>query len=117
MNYTIRITRQAREHLREIRRYIENELKAPQAALNTIDAIKAEILSLQEMPARIHLTPEEPWREQGVRREVVRNFYIYFWIDEDNRKVQVIAVVYIKRDQVKQLIQMNVSFHESGNGE
>ena len=33
--YTIRITRQAREHLREIRRYIEKELLAPIAAKST----------------------------------------------------------------------------------
>ena len=43
--YRIRITRQARDHLREIRRYIEYELLAPIAAKNTIAAIKAEIIN------------------------------------------------------------------------
>ena len=63
--YRIRITRQAIDHLREIRRYIEYELLAPIAAKNTIVAIKAEMKSLTHMPARIHLTPEQPWYDQG----------------------------------------------------
>ncbi len=57
--YGIRITRQARDHLREIRRYIEMELLAPIAAKNTIAVIKAEMQSLKEMPSAIHLTPEQ----------------------------------------------------------
>ena len=101
--YHIRITRQAREHLRSIFRYIELELMAPTAATNTMQAIKGGILSLETMPQRIHLTPEEPWRSQGVRRKRVKNFYIYFWIDEERKKVQIIGVIYIKREQSKQL--------------
>ena len=73
--YRIRITRQAREHLLEIRRYIEKELLSPMAAKNTIAAIKAEIQSLSNMPGRVHLTPEEPWRLSGVRRTRVKNYY------------------------------------------
>ena len=108
MEYTIRITRQATDHLREIHRYIEKELLAPQAARNTIAVIKAEILSLREMPSRIHLTPEEPWHSYGVRRMRAKNFYVYFWIDEENRKVQIIGVIYIRRDQTKQLIGLDM---------
>ena len=86
----------------------KKELLAPQAAQSTIAAIKAEILSLRGMPSRIHLTPEEPWHSFGVRRARANNFYIYFWIDEENRKVQIIGVIYIRRDQAKQLTQMDM---------
>ena len=106
--YRIRITRQARDHLREIRRYIGMELLAPIAANNTIAAIKAEMQSLKKMPSRIHLTPEQPWHDQGVRRDRVRNYYIYFWIDEENKKVQIIGVIYIRRDQSRQLELMDM---------
>lgn len=34
---------------------------------------------------------------------IVKNFLIYFWIDEENDKVQVMAIIYNKRDQIKQL--------------
>ena len=106
--YSIRITRQARDHLREIRRYIEKELLSPLAAKHTITAIKAEMQSLSNMPQRIHFTPEEPWRSLGVRRTRVKNFYVYFWIDEENKKVQIIGVIYVKRDQVKRLEGMDM---------
>ena len=106
--YRIRITRQARDHLREIRRYIEHQLLAPIAAKNTIAALKAEMQSLTHMPARIHLTPEQPWHDQGVRRDRVKNYYIYFWIDEKDKQVQIIGVVYVRRDQSRQLELMDM---------
>ena len=101
--YRIRITRQARGHLREIRRYIEHELLAPIAAKNTIAAIKAEMQSLTRIPSRINLTLEQPWHDTGVRRDRVKNYYIYFWIDEENRTIHVIGVIYVCRNQSRQL--------------
>ena len=106
MEYKIRITRQAVAHLREIRRYIEVELAAPDAALNTIRTIRAEIAKLAYMPEKIRTIDEEPWKYDGFRKIRVKNYYVYFWIDEENRKVQVIAVIYVKMDQVNQLIMM-----------
>ena len=106
--YRIRITSQAREHLLEIRRYIEKELLSPIAAKKTIAAIKAEIQSLSNMPCRIHLTPEEPWHSFNVRRSQVKNVYIYFWINEEGKTVQVIGVIYVKRDQARQLELMDM---------
>ena len=106
--YRIRITRQAREHLLEIRRYIEKELLSPIAAKNTIAAIKAEIQSLSNMPGRVHLTPEEPWHSSGVRSSRVKNFYIYFWINEEGKAVQIMSVIYVKRDQARQLESLDI---------
>lgn len=105
--YKIRITRQARDHLREIRRYISQELCAPDAAKKTIQLIKSEIQSLSHMPGRIQLTPEQPWHDLKVHRDRVKNYYIYYWIDEDSKTVQVISIIYVRRDQSKQLGQLN----------
>ena len=106
--YTVRITRQAREHLRGIKKHIAEELLAPDAAKNTIAAIKKEIKSLDKMPERINLTEEEPWRSEGIHRMRVKNYYVYCWIDEDNSKVQVTSVIYVARDQAAQLILMQM---------
>ncbi|HBA48276.1 MAG TPA: type II toxin-antitoxin system RelE/ParE family toxin [Lachnospiraceae bacterium] len=106
--YTVRITRQAREHLRGIKKYIAEELLAPDAAKNTIAAIKKEIKSLDKMPERIKMTEEEPWRSEGIHRMRVKNYYVYFWIDEENSKVQVTSVIYAARDQTAQLILMQI---------
>lgn len=106
--HTVRITRQAREHLRGIKKHIAEELLAPDAAKNTISAIKKEIKSLDKMPERIKLTEEEPWRSEGIHRMRVKNYYVYFWIDEENSKVQVTSVIYVARDQAAQLILMQM---------
>ena len=38
----------------------------------------------------------------------VKNYYVYFWIDEENSKVQITAVIYVARDQTKQLENMKM---------
>ncbi len=58
------------------------------------------------MPKRHSLVDEEPWRTEGVRKIVVKNFLIYFWVDNENMRVQVTAVIYAKRDQMVQLAKM-----------
>lgn len=106
--YTVRITKQARDHLTDIRSYITNDLLAPDAAKNTIAALKKEIKSLSQMPERIKLIEEEPWRSEGIHQMRVKNFYVYFWIDEINDKVQVTSIIYIARDQTAQLELMEI---------
>ena len=106
--YTVRITRQAREHLRGIRKYIEGELLAPDAARNTTMALKKEIKSLSEMPERIKLTDEEPWRSEGVHRMRVKNYYVYFWIDEDSLKVYIVGYSYMGQNQDKFLSSLDI---------
>ena len=103
MKYTIRITRQAHEQLLEIKRYISQELSAPDAALNTIRAIRAEIAKLNDRPTKFGTIDEEPWKSAGFRKIRGKNYYVYFWVDEENRRVQVTAVIYVRREQFRQL--------------
>lgn len=106
--YTVRITRQARDHLLAIKSYIADELLTPDAARNTISALKEEIKSLLQMPERIKLTDEEPWSSKGIRRMRVKKYYVYFWIDEENSRVQITSVIYVARDQIEQLERMRM---------
>lgn len=106
--YTVKITTQAEGQMQEIIRYIASELKAPKAALRLLDEMELSISSLSLMPHRVALTEEEPWNSYGIHKMSVKNFLIYFWIDEENGKVQVTAVIHVKRDQIKQLSQMEM---------
>ena len=106
--YFVKVTTQAEEQMREIVQYIASELKAPKAALCLLDAIEEAISSLSQFPQRVALTEEEPWHSYGIHKMPVKNFLIYFWIDEDNGKVQVTAVIYGKRDLIKQLSRMDM---------
>jgi toxin ParE1/3/4 len=104
--YEVKVTGHAEAAMREIARYIAFELLAPEAAVNLLVVLQQEMEKLAYMPGRVHLTPEEPWHSEGIHRLPVKNFYVYFWIDEDRKKVQVIDVIYIKRDQQRQLMNM-----------
>lgn len=106
--YAVKIATQAEEQMQEITHYIASKLKALDAVLNLLDALEDAISSLSEFPQRIALTEEEPWHSYGIRKMPVKNFLVYFWIDEEHLKVQVTAVVYGKRDQVHQLSQMDM---------
>ena len=105
--YAVEITPYAEYALREIGQYIAVNLQSPQNAIRTLSAIRKEIRSLCFMPARIALTPDEPWGTEGIHRMQVKNFYVYFWINETKRLVQITNVVYVGRDQKAQLLQMD----------
>ena len=106
--YTVKITSQAEEQIQETIYYIAHELKAPDAALHLLDTLEDSIASLSHYPQRVALMLEEPWHTKGIRRLPVKNFLIYFWIDDANMKVQVTALIYGKRDQLRQLSQMDM---------
>lgn len=105
--YNVRVTRYAYNQMKEIRQYIAEELFAPNAAKNLLIAIREAIGSLQSMPSRHQPVEEEPWRTEGVRRLTVKSFYVYYWTDEEKAQVHVTAVVYGRRDQIKQLENMD----------
>lgn len=106
--YIVKITTQAEEQLQEIVKYIASELKAPKAALRLLDEIEVSILSLSQFPQRVALTEEKPWRGTGIHKMPIKSFLIYFWIDKEKSLVQVIAIIYGKRDQLKLLSHMDM---------
>lgn len=105
--YVVKVTSFAQQAMQEIGQYIAVQLQSRQAAIHTLSAIRKEIKSLHFMPARFALTPEEPWGSEGVHRMQVNNFFVYYWIDEKRKQVQIIHVIYVGRDQKTQLTQMN----------
>ncbi len=106
--YYIDFALQAREQLRGIYFYIKNELCAPLAARRIVTQIKTEITSLETAPERLQLISEEPWHSKGVRRDRVKNYYIYFKVDNEKKIVHVIGIIYARRDQERQLVALDI---------
>ena len=107
--YSVEITAFAQEQMQEAVRYIAAELQVPEAAFHLLDALEAAAASLERLPNRIALTQEEPWRSQGVHKMPVKGFLMYFWIDEAVKRVQITAVIYGKRDQIPQLLNIGTN--------
>ena len=103
-NYIVKITSQAEKQIQEIIHYISHELKSPGAALHLLDSFENTFT----FPQRVALMDEEQWHTNGIHRLPVKNFFVYFWIDDNNMKVQITAVIYAKRNQMRQLSQMDM---------
>ena len=104
--YQVHITKYAYRQLKRIRQYIEVDLQAPQAAKNTLRLIKSAIVSLDHMPERYALTDHDKWRQEGIRKVVVKNYIVYYRVDEERMQVQVTAVVSIRQNQAMELMKM-----------
>ncbi len=102
-NFKIKITVQAKIQMFEIFTYIRDTLKAPMSANRLLDEVEKNILSLNSMPKRVALINEEPWHSHGIHKMPVKNFNIYFTVNEKQKEVSVIAVIYGRRDQLEQL--------------
>ena len=106
MEYQVKLTDYAVEQLQEIVSYISNVLQSPETARQWLERVKLEISSLRTMPNRYPLTPEEPWRSEGIHKMPVENFLVYYCINESQRIVWVTVVVYGRRDQLQALRNM-----------
>ena len=106
--YTVKITQQAQEQIREIVSYIRFTLQAPETAMKMLDTLQEEIASLDQFPNRIPLTEEDPWHSQAIHKFPVKNYLIYFWVDEETKKVQIIGAVYGRKDQRHQLSNLDM---------
>ena len=110
MAYKVNLTDYAVEQLREINRYIAQSLLSPDVASQWMQHIKKELASLDSLPNRYPLAEEEPWHTEGIRKMIVKNFLVYYWVEEEKKTVWVTAVVYGRRDQVLELRKMPVDF-------
>ena len=107
--YDIEVTAFAEASIRGIAFYIKNKLKAPQAARNTVKKIFDAIFGLDTFPNKVKLTEDEPWRTEGIHQLVIGNYYVYFWINENEHKVIVTDVIYARRDQMKAMADMTMN--------
>lgn len=105
--YEIIMTPDATTDLVELSNYIADVLLVPDIALEYIRTIRTEISKLTNMPQRIAPVPEEPWHSRGIRKIIVKNFYVYYRIDENTERVYILNVIYQKRDQLKMLAKMD----------
>ena len=93
----------ARQDLHSIYEYISSKLLAPDAARNTTERIMASIRTLEAMPERNPLYKEEPWHSRGVRFIPVRNYLVFYTINNEADTVSIVRIMYGARDISHQL--------------
>ncbi len=106
MRYEVKLTTQAIGQVEETVQYISKTLLEPGTARKWADTLQREIGKLDAMPSRYPLTQEEPWRTNGIRKMPVKNFLVYYLVDEEKKTVWITAVVYGRRDQLTALSEV-----------
>lgn len=106
--YEIIVTPEAEADLYKIKDYIAEMLLVPDVALNYVRAIRKEMEKLSYMADSIAPEEREPWHSRGVRKIIVKNFYVYYRPDKASGKVYILNVIYAKRDQLRALRNMDL---------
>lgn len=97
--YDVIIWSAAKASMNDIADYIMTVLKAPEAADDTVLTIRKAIRDLNFMPQRYAILPEDFLEKEGIRRMQVRNYFVYFNVDENNKRVNILDVLYVGREQ------------------
>lgn len=106
--YSVIVTDQAQEQLLSIKLYYKYKLNNPSAAEDFIDRMEETFIDLGKYPERGRIVEEEPWHSQCIHVRPVRSHLVYYWIEEDNGIVWVIAVIDGRMDQKKQLKKLKM---------
>ena len=92
--YTVYITDEAYEDMENIYNHIAYVLRSPENAMNQYDRIADEILKLNELPYRFPEEDREPEHSRGIRKMVVDNYKVRYYVDEELDRVTVTNVLY-----------------------
>ena len=88
----------AMQDMVEISRYISYELLNPTAASKLADEMikVAEDIVAFPYSRPVHITPKS--LKQEYRRLAVKNYVMFYWVDETEKKIVIARVIYARRD-------------------
>ena len=94
--YNVVLSETAESDLDDVVEYLCNF--SPNIARRYFDEIMVKVLSLSLMPQRCPLVQDSALREKGYRWLFVRNYTVFFVIDEAVNVVDVRAIMYSRRE-------------------
>lgn len=82
-HYKIHITDDALNDMESIYDYIAEELLVPDTAMGQYNRIAEAIETLDQMPERIKVMDSEPEQLRGLRKLLVDNYAVFYFITDD----------------------------------
>lgn len=92
--YEVLLSPKALRNLDAIYAYIAHELREEGTAEALIDALETGIFSLEQMPYRCPERTVGAYANRGYRHLFVKNYTIIYRIQEKQKKVIIVTVVY-----------------------
>ena len=96
--YDVNITEPAEDDLRDIVKYISSQLNAPVSAINMLDTINEAISKLESNALHYSLVRDDRLATLGYRLMVVKNYLVFFVVNEKNNFVDVDRILHGRRD-------------------
>ena len=96
--YSLVITDIAEKDILDTVYYIANVLKAPAAANNLLDEIERHEEILENTPNIYPVVPDEYLAQRGMKFTRIKNYLLFYTINEDEKIVTVIRFLYARRD-------------------
>lgn len=99
--YNIEYSKEAREDLIEIKRYIKYNLQEPQTAQKLISKIKSEIDKLKSNPQMFTIIDDDFIKKFEIRKLIVDNYIVFYRIQTNN--IQIARIMYGRRNWINLL--------------
>lgn len=96
--YMVDISEPAENDLRDIVRYISAQLSAPITALKMMDIIEEAIGGLAVIPQKYPSIVDERLAMLGYHKLLVKNYIVFFTIDEKLKVVDIERILYARRN-------------------
>jgi len=104
--YFLNITKIAEEDILSAINYIANILKAPMAANKLLDDIEKYEEILENTPNIYPLVYDEYLAEKKLKFVIIKNYLLFYTVNEDEKTVNVIRFLYARRDW-KNILKLN----------
>ena len=96
MKYEIVMTKEAKDDLYAIYKYIAVELVAKETAQKQIDRLEEGIESLTFMPEKFRVYNRQKW--PTLRMTMVDNYSVFYEVSQNTLRVSIVRILYGRRD-------------------
>lgn len=98
--YSIDITQSAELDIIGIVGYISDEFLSPETAGELLQRFHETVITLEDFPYRNGLVLDERLALQGIRKTMVDNYLIFYTINEEQKIVTIIRILYSRRNWI-----------------
>ena len=103
MAYKLTVSKEAHNDIDEITGYIVRELSNTQAAISFLYDIESSYRYIVKNPYMYGLCADERLQKEGYHKIPIKNYLVIYRVDEAQRQVFIVRVIYSSRDYEKLL--------------
>jgi len=104
MERSYKLLPKAKMDLENIFQYIALELVNPESALELIEKFETKFKDICKFPKAYPLIINTSLDNHHLRKSIVDNFIIIYLYDEDKELINIVRVIYAKRDYMKDIL-------------